>query len=116
MVSAICPDCDILLVEAASNSLDDLGAAVAMAAELGADVISNSYGTSVEFAGKTEYEHYYQQPGHAVVASSGDLGYSVSFPQSPGMSRLSADATLTQGSDGSWSESAWSGAGSGCSA
>ena len=44
MVSAICPNCHILLVEASSNSLSNLGTAVNEAAALGATEISNSYG------------------------------------------------------------------------
>src|SRR4051812_2581962 len=53
MVSAVCPACGILVVQGDSNSLDDLGAAVDTAVRLGADVVSNSYGTGVEFAGQT---------------------------------------------------------------
>src|SRR5438105_246957 len=53
MVSAICPNCHILLVEANSNSFADLGAAVNRAAMMGAVAISNSYGTSGEFNGET---------------------------------------------------------------
>jgi subtilase family serine protease len=44
MVSAICPNCHILLVEASSNSIADLGASVNEAVALGANVVSNSYG------------------------------------------------------------------------
>ena len=48
MVSAICPNCHILLVEASSASLSDLGTAVDTAASLGATEISNSYGGSAQ--------------------------------------------------------------------
>ena len=44
MVSAACPKCHILLVEASSNANANLYAAVDTAARLGATVISNSYG------------------------------------------------------------------------
>jgi hypothetical protein len=44
MVSAICPSCNILLVETNSADLSDLGAGVTLAASLGATAISNSYG------------------------------------------------------------------------
>ena len=50
MASAICPSCKLLLVEASTNSLANLGAAVNRAATLGANAISNSYGAG-EFAG-----------------------------------------------------------------
>jgi subtilase family serine protease len=46
MVSAICPNCHILLVEASSSSLTNLGTAVNTAATLGANEISNSYGAA----------------------------------------------------------------------
>ncbi|MDE3074531.1 MAG: peptidase S8, partial [Chloroflexota bacterium] len=77
MVSAVCPNCRILLVEANSNQLTDLGAAVNAAASLGARAISNSYGGS-EFSSEANYESaYYNHPGLAVTASSGDSGYGV---------------------------------------
>ena len=44
MVSALCPNCHILLVEATTASIGDLGAAVNEAVALGANVVSNSYG------------------------------------------------------------------------
>jgi len=47
MVSAICPNCHILLVETSSASLRSLGTAVNTAARLGATAISNSYGGAV---------------------------------------------------------------------
>src|SRR6185437_11452010 len=43
MVSAICPACQILLVEANTNLLSDLGTAVNEAVSVGANVVSNSY-------------------------------------------------------------------------
>ena len=58
MVSALCPNCRILLVEANSDQLSDLGAAVNTAAGLGAKAISNSYGgdeTASELAADTRY-------------------------------------------------------------
>ena len=48
MASAVCPQCSILLVEANSTSIADLGTAVNRAAAMGAAAISNSYGTSGE--------------------------------------------------------------------
>src|SRR5262249_32381635 len=44
MASAICPNCKIILVEANSASLADLGASVDTAVAAGATVVSNSYG------------------------------------------------------------------------
>jgi subtilase family serine protease len=116
MISAICPQCKLLLVEANSNGLSDLGTAVDTAVRLGANVVSNSYGTNVEFAAELDYEKHYYHPGHAIVASAGDLGYSVSFPAVSRYVTSVGGTSLKRASDGTWSESVWSGTGSGCSA
>ena len=44
MVSAICPMCHIILVEANTATAQDLGTAVNSAVSLGAKFVSNSYG------------------------------------------------------------------------
>ena len=44
MVSAICPNCNILLVEATTASTANLGTAVNRAVTMGAKFVSNSYG------------------------------------------------------------------------
>lgn len=76
-VSAVCPKCKILLVEATTNTARDLGFAVNTAANAGAGVISNSYG-GYEYA---PYDSNFDQQGKAiVVAGSGDSGY---FPEQP---------------------------------
>ncbi|GIF23006.1 hypothetical protein BJ973_000636 [Actinoplanes tereljensis] len=116
MVSAVCPACKILLVQATSNGFDDLGAAVDTAVALGADTVSNSYGTGVEFPGQTEFESHYIHPGHPIVVSAGDIGYSVSFPAASGHVTSVGGTTLTKNAAGTWSESVWSLTGSGCSA
>src|ERR1700722_12702556 len=80
MVSAICPNCHILLVEAASSTVANLGQAVDEAVKLGARYVSNSYGASESRADLTFDREYYDHPGVAVTASSGDLGYGVEYP------------------------------------
>ncbi|MGN6608787.1 MAG: S53 family peptidase [Jatrophihabitans sp.] len=115
-VSAACPSCSILLVEANSASIDDLGTAVNTAARLGASAISNSYGGS-EDATITATDHYYNHPGIAVTVSSGDSGYGVEYPASSPYVTGVGGTTLTKASNArGWTEAAWSGAGSGCSA
>jgi subtilase family serine protease len=139
MVSAICPRCHILLVEA--NSADettvmsnpvqhsDLGASVDTAVNLGATEVSNSYGSVGPEPDQTFWDHYYNHPGVAITASSGDEDYGTIWPAaSPyvtavGGTELTKDATTARG----WSESVWGslypgvlpneaqGAGSGCS-
>jgi hypothetical protein len=116
MVSAVCPQCNILLVEASSSSLSDLGTAVDTAVRLGAKFVSNSYGGS-EWSGQTAADTYYNHPGVVITASSGDSGYGMSYPASSpyvtavGGTTLSRSSSTTRG----WTETAWGGAGSGCS-
>ena len=110
MVSAACPDCHILLVEATSNSFANLGAAVNYAASVaGVVAISNSYGGS-DSAQTSAYNH----PGIAITASTGDGGYGVESPASYD-SVIAVGGTSLKKSGSTWSETAWSGAGSGCS-
>ena len=71
MVSAVCPNCHILLVEANSAAVDNLGAAVDEAVALGAHVVSNSY-FAVEWRGETAEDVHYNHPGVAITVSSGD--------------------------------------------
>lgn len=77
MVSATCPQCKILLVQANSQSGNDLYTAVEEAAKLGAVVISNSYGGS-EYKGcggpGEPSDPAFSAPGHVYVASAGDNG------------------------------------------
>ncbi|MEI7594002.1 MAG: peptidase S8 [Actinomycetes bacterium] len=126
MVSAICPNCHILLVEANSSAFTDLGVAVDQAATFSwsvgtstfkANAISNSYG-ALEFSSEATYELHYNHPGIAITASSGDSGYGPQYPAASqyvtavGGTKLVKNATTTRG----WTESIWAGAGSGCSA
>jgi subtilase family serine protease len=117
MVSAICPKCNILLVEANTNSLLNLGAAVNRAVTLGAEVVSNSYGGG-EYSGETSDENtFFNHPGIAVTASSGDSGFGVSFPAaSRFVTAVGGTSLRTAATSRGWSEAVWNGAGSGCSA
>jgi hypothetical protein len=114
MASAICPGCKILLVEGDTNSFANLAAAVNTAASLGAHVISNSYGGGE--AGTASSEAAYNHPGVAVTASSGDSGFGVEFPaSSPHVVAVGGTSLRTLANARGWTETAWSGAGSGCS-
>ncbi|MGH3435000.1 MAG: hypothetical protein ACRDRN_00870 [Sciscionella sp.] len=115
MVSAICPNCHILLVEASSASMANLGASVNTAVRLGAAYVSNSYGGG-ESSSQTGYDSsYFHHPGVAITASTGDNGYGASYPATSPYVTAVGGTSLSR-SGGGWSESAWSGAGSGCSA
>ncbi|MEU0785757.1 carboxypeptidase regulatory-like domain-containing protein [Streptomyces sp. NPDC006173] len=129
MVSAIAPNADIILVEADSATMNNLGAGVNTAVALGASYVSNSYGSPYSAAPESgewptdvqNARQYFDHPGVAVVASSGDSNYGVSFPAAAphvtavGGTSLVSDPDTARG----WSEAVWNshggGPGSGCS-
>ncbi len=121
MVSAACPACRILLVESDDASLDNMGPAVDTAVSLGAQFISNSYGAQAGAGDDfSPWEPDYNHPGVVVTAASGDAGYGPGYPQFPASSRYVAavggtSLTPASGTARGWSETAWAGAGSGCS-
>ncbi len=116
MVAAICPNCHILLVEASSSSFTDLAASVDRAVTMGATQVSNSYGGS-EYSGELAGQSHYNHPGVDITVSTGDNGYGVQFPASSQYVTAVGGTSLSRdGSSRGWSETAWSGAGSGCSA
>ena len=116
MASATCPNCKIILVEANSAYLTDLGTAVNRAVTLGANVVSNSYGAG-EYSTETADESaYYNHPDVAVTVSSGDSGYGAEFPAaSRYVTAVGGTSLRTASNARGWTETAWSGAGSGCS-
>lgn len=116
-VSAACPACNILLVQGDSASLDDLGTAVDTAVRLGAKYVSNSYGLPSEGAFQTAYDHHYDHPGVAVVASTGDTGHVQNWPATNPNVVAAGGTRLTRTGDTGrgWTESAWTSGGSGCS-
>ncbi len=108
MVSAACPRCRILVVEAKGVTTADFAAAENTAARLGAAVISNSYGETEngsDFLNADAYDH----PGHTIVASAGDYGF--------GEANFPADLTSVTAAGGTelsradnkrgWTERAW---------
>lgn len=80
MISVACPHCKIIVVEGKNPSFANLARTDDTAAALGAEVISNSYGgreNGFAMASAKSYDH----PGHTIVASSGDIGFSAAnFP------------------------------------
>lgn len=127
MVSAICPNCSILLVEAKSSLIADLGTAVNTAVALGAKYVSNSYG-GPEGDSATSLmldTQFYKHPGVVLTAATGDFGYE-GYEASGGLTGNEypsvspwvvavGGTTLRRAANTGWTESAWSKAGSGCS-
>lgn len=114
-VHALCQNCNILLVEADSSSYANLMAAVDRAVAMGANVISNSYGSS-EFRGETTYDYHFNIPNVAITFSSGDSGYGATYPAASRYVKAVGGTTLNLSGNSYVSETVWSGTGSGCSA
>ena len=124
MVSAVCPECKLLLVESNTNSLEDLDTAEAKAATESPVAISNSWGNAGEFFEETEFDTYFDHPGIPVVFAAGDTGYGPKYPAtspyviSAGGTQLTKEPLASR----KWSEEVWhnepamgDSTGSGCS-
>ena len=125
-VSALCPNCHIALVEANTDQLSNLAAAQLEAHQLGTTVISDSWDVALaglaarNFATTGDYTF----PRTTTVAASGDAGYPAAgtydFPAALPSVTAAGGTTLEPASASgvqttrAFTESAWSGAGSGC--
>jgi hypothetical protein len=140
MVSAACPECHILLVEASGELPAETGASVEKAVDLGATEVSNSYGypeTYKPWCGETgclPYDADYDFPGVVITASAGDRKYdnedfggelskpAPDFPaSSPHVIAVGGTKLTKAANTRGWSETVWNepaediGTGSGCS-
>jgi subtilase family serine protease len=113
MVSAVCPNCTIYLIEANGADSTDLDTAEQTAVTLGAHIVSNSwicYGSNqcvdpnAFAAKKTLY-----------LAASGDGGYDQNGNPESLANVVSVGGTQLTKSGSNYSESAWADAGGGCS-
>jgi subtilase family serine protease len=111
MVSAICPNCKILLVEAASASTSALSAAEKYATSH-ANYVSNSWSGD---EGTKSYDGDYNVSGVAITAATGDSGYNSTAQWPAILPSVIAVGGTTLTSLNPRMETAWSGAGSGCS-
>jgi ricin-type beta-trefoil lectin protein/putative Ig domain-containing protein len=122
MISAICPGCHILLVEASTSSITDLGTAENSAAASGAKFVANGWSTG-EFGTENYYDSlYFDHPGVAITAAAGGSGYGTSWPSSSQFVTSVGGTSLTAatGSARGWTETVWNdgnghATGAGCS-
>jgi hypothetical protein len=121
MISAICPACHILLVEASTSSITDLGTAENTAVASGAKFVANGWNTG-EFGTEDYYDNlYFHHPGVAITVAARGSGYGTTWPTSSqfvtsvGGTSLTTDSASARG----WSEKVWNDSrgatGSGCS-
>ena len=122
MISAICPQCHIMLLEASAPSMTDLGTAINTAVARGAKYVSNSWGGAEDSTDTTADSQYLNHPGVALTFSAGDSSYGAQFPASSQYVTSVGGTALSRASNSrGWSESVWyasstEGTGSGCSA
>ncbi len=121
MVSAACPKCKLILVEANDDQGDGLFIANDAAAAL-APIVSNSWGGPESSQNApSKYESYLNHPGVSVFVATGDSGYDDGGqgPDYPGTSAYVTGVggtTLVQDASArGWSEQAWRNGGSSCS-
>ena len=108
----MCQNCRIELVEASSTSFTDLSHSVNTAVARGADVVSNSYGSSGSDCTRSGYDH----PNVAIVVSSGDSGFGISCPAVLNTTISVGGTSLTLNGDNTYlAEHVWGSSGSGCS-
>ncbi len=120
MVSASCPLCTIYLIEGGNcgGVVCGLENAEATAVNLGAKILSNSWGCSSfnygQNCGDPNFPNYFSNPSVAYLASSGDSGYpQIEWPAALA-DVLAVGGTQLEQSGSTYSETAWDGAGAGC--
>jgi RHS repeat-associated protein len=119
MISAACPNCHILVVEANSDLTTDLLSGVDEATSLHPNAVSMSWG-GPEYSQETSDDAHFVGKGDITFfASAGDDGTSnASWPAaSPDVLSVGGTDLYQSGSTGrAWYETAWAGSTHGCSA
>ena len=109
MIHLMAPGSTIYVVEAASNSLNDLKTAIITAQNLGVNVISMSYGSN-EFSTQSLFDPTFISNNISYLASSGDTTATVSYPSSSvnvlsvGGSSLSLNSSNQRSSEVMWNQ------------
>ena len=130
MISAVCPNCHILLVEANADSVvdsnpnatsdDGLGAAENEAVALGAKFIVNPWGAleaQIGGANETAWDKaYFNHPGIVITAASSMNGFGgIAYPAASQYVLAVGGTDLESNGSGGWTATTWSSTGSGCS-
>ena len=116
-VSALCPNCKIVLVEASSTTNGDMQAAIQAAVSAGANIVSNSWSTQ---GTRSPFTSSFSYPGVSVLAAAGDDGtapagqsaYPAALPSVTAVGGTTLDAGTA--SARGFLETAWDDTGSGC--
>jgi Ricin-type beta-trefoil lectin domain len=107
MVSAICPKCHILVVEATTPATTDLGAAEKTAVAKGARYVSNSW-SGPEFFGDDGTNPDFNHPGDVIDFAAGDFATGPAYPTDLQYVTAVGGTSLKHAKNKrGWSESAW---------
>ena len=105
---AMAPQATIMLVEAKGQSSKALYAAVDKAVQMGASVVSMSWGGK-ETATEVNDDAHFNVTGVTFLVASGDSGHAADYPAASPFVVGVGGTALTAGSTGAWqSETAWS--------
>lgn len=119
VISAICPGCHIVVVQANDNSLANLETAEDTAVSLGAKFITNTWVFPELSLGSSERDNdfHYNHPGVVITAPAGNDGFgAVEYPAASQYVVAVGGTELTRGTGGQgWTETVWQNTGSGCS-
>jgi subtilase family serine protease len=123
IASAICPNCNLLLLESNSATDDDLGTAVNTASAWpGVVAISNSYGSTEDSTISATCSSYFDHPGIAITVSTGDADFGAEGPATcTNVTAVGGTSLVLDSTTRGWTETVWNtttpseGTGSGCS-
>jgi subtilase family serine protease len=116
MVSAVCPNCTIDLIES-DGSITGMEEAEASAVSLGATIVSNSWSCPKSTnCGDSNFSNYFDTSGIAYLAATGDSGYNQIGAPAVLDSVIAVGGTQIHksGSPPTYTETIWDDAGGGC--
>jgi subtilase family serine protease len=116
MVSASCPQCKILYVEAnGSEGITGLLRSINTAVDLGAPIVTNSWGSYGDGGWlDKDYAQYFRHPHHLILFASGDIGYGDAEPDSRYLVMVGSTSLFRSDNKRGWTESVWDGSTSWC--
>lgn len=119
IISAICPGCHILVVEASDSSLANLETAEDTAVSLGAKFSTNTWVFPEQSIGSSEADNdtHFNHPGVVITAAAGNNGFgTIEYPAaSQYVVAVGGTELIPVTSGRGWSEAVWPETGSGCS-
>lgn len=116
MVSAACPQCKILYVESnVSEDITGLLTSINTAVDLGARIVTNSWGAYGDGVWlDKDYKQYFRHPHHIILFASGDIGYGDAEPNSRYLVMVGSTSLRAAQDKRGWTESVWDGSTSWC--